>query len=248
MISLPGTRNFRDFGGCLTASGDKRVKRGVLFRSDQLGNVSQENAAQVLVKELHIAHTFDLRSPGEVELAPYEFPGVTRHSVPIHCANVVEEMMKKNDTATYEQTKGWFLQFYEIFVREFGGITGEIIKEMIKLQLRPFQNAALFHCFSGKDRTGFVAYIILSLLGVEDSVIMDDYLLTNAFILAHEPQLEFERTFDAACKLVDEKYLRHSISLIKERYSTVDEYAEREMGVTPEDIHKLREMLLEEVQ
>lgn len=248
VISLSGTRNFRDFGGCLTAYGNKRVKRGVLFRSDQLANVRQEDAAQVLVKELHIAHTFDLRSIGEVETAMYAFPGITRHSVPIHCGNVLQVMLKNLSTATYDQIKGWLQECYEVFVREFGGRVGEIVKEMIKLQLRPFQNAALFHCTAGKDRTGFVVYIILSLLGVEESVIMDDYLLTNTLILAYEPQFEFEKTPAAACNLVDENYLRLSMRLIKEGYGTVDKYAESEMGVTLEEIQELREMLLEEVQ
>ena len=39
--------------------------------------------------------------------------------------------------------------------------------------------ALLFHCTAGKDRTGMAAYLILSALGVEQKIIMEDYLLTN---------------------------------------------------------------------
>ena len=41
------------------------------------------------------------------------------------------------------------------------------------------QEAILFHCFAGKDRTGIGAALILSALGVEHSYILEDYLKTN---------------------------------------------------------------------
>ena len=38
---------------------------------------------------------------------------------------------------------------------------------------------AVFHCTAGKDRTGMVAALILSLVGVDDEVIVEDYTLTD---------------------------------------------------------------------
>jgi protein-tyrosine phosphatase len=46
---------------------------------------------------------------------------------------------------------------------------------------------ALFHCTTGKDRTGWAAAALLTLLGVSDVGVMADYLLTNDELL---PQLE----------------------------------------------------------
>jgi protein tyrosine/serine phosphatase len=37
----------------------------------------------------------------------------------------------------------------------------------------------LFHCHAGKDRTGLMADILLSLVGVPDETIVEDYVLTN---------------------------------------------------------------------
>ena len=44
--------------------------------------------------------------------------------------------------------------------------------------------AVLFHCASGKDRTGYAAAIILRILGVPQKVVMDDYLLSNEYYLS----------------------------------------------------------------
>jgi protein-tyrosine phosphatase len=53
---------------------------------------------------------------------------------------------------------------------------------------------AVFHCTSGKDRTGMVAAMTLDLLGVDDDLIAADYILTNetrdrssAWIADNEP-------------------------------------------------------------
>jgi protein tyrosine/serine phosphatase len=37
----------------------------------------------------------------------------------------------------------------------------------------------VFHCTAGKDRTGMVAALVLSLVGVDDAVIIEDYILTD---------------------------------------------------------------------
>jgi protein tyrosine/serine phosphatase len=39
--------------------------------------------------------------------------------------------------------------------------------------------AVLFHCHVGKDRTGIVTDLLLSLSNVADEIIIDDYLLSN---------------------------------------------------------------------
>lgn len=248
VITLYGTRNLRDFGGYLTASGNKKVKTGVLYRSDQLGNVSEAAAQQVLVNDLHITHTFDLRGTDEAEASMYDFPGITRHAAPIHCANVIKALRENFATASHAQVQSWLRECNEYFVQDCGEVTGGIIKEIIKLQLQPGKNAALFHCSAGKDRTGFIVYLILSLLQVEEDVIMRDYLLSNTLFLAFEPQYRTERSAASACFTVDESYLGTAIKLIKKDYGSVEKYAKEKMNLSKEDIEQLREMLLEDVK
>ena len=44
-------------------------------------------------------------------------------------------------------------------------------------------DALVFHCTAGKDRTGLVAAVILLGLGVKEEDIIADYLLSNEFYL-----------------------------------------------------------------
>ena len=53
---------------------------------------------------------------------------------------------------------------------------------------------ALFHCTTGKDRTGWAAAALLLLLGVPDELVMREYLLTNEELLpAEKPLLDHFR-------------------------------------------------------
>lgn len=243
-ILLSGTRNFRDIGGYLTKLGTKRVKMGVLYRSDQLSSVSAEDAEKVLVGKLHIHHTYDMRGPDEASQQLYQFPGIERHPTPIDCANVIQVLKENFATATYDQVKGWLQQCYYYFVKECGSTTGGIIKDMLRHEINP-NHAALFHCTAGKDRTGFLCYLILTLLEVDKDVIMEDYLLTNTLILQHEPELATQKTVMSACNLVDGPYLLNAMAMIEKDYGSVEKYATEQMGLTQEDILHLRNLLLE---
>ncbi|MBT8876981.1 protein tyrosine phosphatase, partial [Lactobacillus delbrueckii subsp. bulgaricus] len=54
----------------------------------------------------------------------------------------------------------------------------EIFKEMLDLE---DDEALLYHCSMGKDRTGMVSVIVLMALGLEDREILRDYLLSREY-------------------------------------------------------------------
>jgi hypothetical protein len=71
---------------------------------------------------------------------------------------------------------------------------GWAIGRAVGLLARPDALPAVFHCTAGKDRTGILAAIVLSAVGVRDEDIVDDYMLTgesraarNAFLQLNEP-------------------------------------------------------------
>ena len=45
---------------------------------------------------------------------------------------------------------------------------------------------AVFHCLWGKDRTGIAAALLLTALGVPQSDVVDDYMLTETFRSQHD--------------------------------------------------------------
>ena len=55
----------------------------------------------------------------------------------------------------------------------------ETLAEVIALLATAEHLPAVFHCTAGKDRTGMVAALVLSLVGVADDVIVEDYALTD---------------------------------------------------------------------
>ena len=72
---------------------------------------------------------------------------------------------------------------------------GRAIGDVVALLARPDALPAVFHCTAGKDRTGILAAIVLSAIGVRDEDIVDDYMLTgesraarNAYLRVHEPE------------------------------------------------------------
>ena len=68
------------------------------------------------------------------------------------------------------------------------------IGNAVALLAGPAALPAVFHCTAGKDRTGILAAILLSAIGVRDEDIVDDYMLTgesraarSAYLRVHEP-------------------------------------------------------------
>jgi hypothetical protein len=54
------------------------------------------------------------------------------------------------------------------------------IGEALRLIADPAAAPLVFHCIAGKDRTGMISALTLSLLGVDDETIADDYTLSEA--------------------------------------------------------------------
>ena len=84
----------------------------------------------------------------------------------------------------------------QMYVEFLQGETGkEGFREFFRVLLEtPEGNAVLWHCTSGKDRTGVAAMLLLGVLNVDEETIMEDFMLTNAFfeseISAMREQLE----------------------------------------------------------
>ena len=90
---------------------------------------------------------------------------------------------------------------------------------------------ALFHCTTGKDRTGWAAAALLLLLGVPDDLVMREYLLTNEELLpAEQPLLDHFRELGGDPDLlrplvgVAPEYLKAALDEMRRRFGTVEEY------------------------
>ena len=111
----------------------------------------------------------------------------------------------------------------------------EAFAKVFRVFLDPAAYPIVFHCIAGQDRTGAVAFILGALLGVEEEQLWLDWEVT-AF---HNRDAAFNhgRLFDKLVRGVD----RWPGDTLHER---VEAYV-LDLGFTPEDIAKLRDILLE---
>ena len=97
---------------------------------------------------------------------------------------------------------------------------------------------ALFHCTTGKDRTGWAAAALLMLLRVPDDVVMQDYLITNQVLVpALQPVLDRFEAAGGDPRLllpvigVQREYLESALDDMRERFGTVEGYFAEGLGI-----------------
>lgn len=179
VLPLEGGRNFRDLGGYTTTDG-KTVKWGKLYRSGVLSNLTESDYDYLEDRE--IATVVDFRSNEERSSEPTDWQ-----------AGDIDHL-----TWDYEMMADWEAEFAKVlrkpdFTREDlvalmdKGYVG-LVQQQTPHYKAMFQKlidsdeALLFHCSAGKDRTGIGAALILTALGVDRATIQQDYLLTNEVI------------------------------------------------------------------
>ena len=107
-----------------------------------------------------------------------------------------------------------------------------------------------FYCTAGKDRTGIIAMLVLSVLGVEREDILNDYVLSdnvyeemgdkNAMVGAMQQEKLDPETFLRAPRHVMEQ----TMELLDERWGGPEGYL-ASIGVDKEQIEELRRALCE---
>ncbi|KPA86240.1 hypothetical protein ABB37_00473 [Leptomonas pyrrhocoris] len=250
-VNVAGTSNMRDIGGYTKTVPFVRVRQGLVFRSDSPHNVPPDVAQSVLVEQLHLTHTFDLSSPREVTQKPYSFPGIDHVLLPIG-GSLVTKLWHPGVHLTPALARDLLHRTYRRRIDECCDQFAQVLRFLAS---RAFaadgSQFILFHCTAGKDRTGFMAALILHLLMVPRGTILEDYMLTNRFF---QPPTEPNAYFDAISMdrevhdilwHVDETYLAAALDYVEERYGSVDAYAKNQLGLEAAAVECLRERLLE---
>ena len=168
--------NFRDIGGFPTQQGTV-VKTGHFFRSGELVNVAQEDQ-QKLVEDYQIKRIYDFRSAAETQERPDDsIQGTNYLHIDILADIQAQTASLEGMLKTVGSPDEAMDMAYKEMVLSNSGRKG--YQTFFENFLSYPQEAILFHCFAGKDRTGIGAALILSALGVEHSYILEDYLKTN---------------------------------------------------------------------
>jgi len=166
-LELPNLFNLRDLGGYPGADG-RLVRWRRLFRADGLQRIADEDVHGLAA--LGIRTVVDLRRPDEVEIKRLQADGIVYH----HHSVQPEDW----DISTYDDELG-SARFLADRYLDMTSRRADAVGDVLTL-IATSSNAPLaFHCAAGKDRTGVVAALTLSLLGVSDSDVTADYALSG---------------------------------------------------------------------
>jgi protein-tyrosine phosphatase len=251
LVPLAQGSNFRDLGG-YPAAGGKHVRWGLIYRSGGQPLLSDEDVAQV--KALGVTQLVDLRSDEERELAPTRLDGIPYTAIGY-------SMM---DLLAQSGMTGQMRNGADVYHRLPALLTPHL--KVIFADLLSRRAPIVYNCSAGQDRTGFVTAMVLSALGVPREQILADYHLSTTY---RRPQFEMPRLDPAAhpdnpvAKLFAQyqrqpngnapeplkdaqghAFLTGAFEEIEARYGSVDGYLQKAVGLTPQDIQRLRLLYL----
>ena len=129
-------------------------------------------------------------------------------------------------------------------------------RQFFALLLAQTDGALLYHCTAGKDRVGVGTMLLLTALGVDWPVIVENYLITNERMAAStdclltavkdydltEAERDVIRTFDCA----DVEFLTAARDAAEARYGSMDAFLTQALGVGEAEREVLRARWLTE--
>jgi protein-tyrosine phosphatase len=168
-IAFARLHNFRDFGGYASAGG-RPVRWGALYRSDSLGKLAGDDLDRFA--GLGIATVIDLRYPAEADRG-----GRVPASAGAAYYNLSIEHRPYDQTtlAAAVDPVRFLADRYAEVADDGAAEIGRALRIIAAAGAAPL----VIHCASGKDRTGLLAALVLSLLGVAEADIVADYALTG---------------------------------------------------------------------
>jgi len=250
--------NLRDLGGWRTRDGG-RVRSHLLYRSAALDRL--QGADESIFAELGIRSIYDLRIEEERRERPDLVPPGTEYvvvDVLKDSADAAPAQLLKvpSDPKLAEEMLGGgkalplFEQGYREIVTLPSALAGykRLFSDLSHDEHRP----ALFHCTTGKDRTGWAAASMLILLGVPDEVVMHEYLLTNEQLLpANKPVFDRFESIGGDPELllpvfgVRKEYLEAALDEMRRRFGTIEGYFTDGLGLNANILQALRVAFIE---
>ena len=251
-IPLQGTPNFRDFGGYRTQDG-RRVRWGRLYRSGFLSALTESDLD--VLKYLNIGLVCDFRSEDERQRRPsrWALSAVPRTELlplaPGNQAHTLKALLggSSDPDVRIDDVIGAMESINREFVVDHCGVYGRLLQLVLD---EP--GAVLIHCAAGKDRTGFGAAVILAALGVSESNIMEDYMLTRRYLHMEREIKGLMRRYELSVPQevvepvieVRPQYLSAAFDLIKADYGDFATYLSEGLGFGESAQRELKARLL----
>ncbi|MFB6813801.1 tyrosine-protein phosphatase [Streptomyces sp. NPDC056347] len=232
---IDSARNFRDIGGYRTTDG-RWVRPGLVYRSNKINKLS--DAEQQLLLSQRLTLDIDLRNAVERYQDPDRLPAGVKYQV----ADVVslDHGIRFHDSALMTLAEaiaaGLFSGSSDLgqsigypFMVNFVG-ADYAFRDLVTAVAGNDSGATVYHCSSGKDRTGWSTAVLLTLLGVPRETVEADFLASNDYL--------------GSPKAVELSWLRAAFSQVDKIYGDFDSYVRKGLRIDDATVAKLRAKLL----
>mgnify|MGYP001825317758 FL=1 len=257
-LEIPSVPNLRDVGGYKTRDG-ATVVSGLVYRSDTFNPMSAGELKKL--ERLNLKNDYDLRTIAEAKVKPDLIPpGVRYHllnvladaksAAPAQLEALMHQPKKANAVLGGGKIEALFMEAY----REFVSLPSakQSYRTLFLALADRRKLPAVFHCTTGKDRTGWAAAALLTLLGVSKQTVMADFMRSNEYTL---PQFQHaidsfvagggDRDIPVAIFGVKAKYLEASFDEMQKRYGTIENYFTDALGIDAAGQKLFRELFLD---
>ena len=256
IAGLEGLNNGRDLGGYVTADGQSQIKHGLLLRTAKLADCTEGDVA--LLQSLGIKKVIDLRmlterlSKPDKKIPDAQTINISTQTIPNIFAITGEDWLMMLSAIKSGVMDTYMTGMYRQLISDPVAIRGtqKFFQQLLDANGEP----VLWHCTSGKDRTGIEAYLLMSALGCAPEVCRAEYLNTNVF-MAEKAQANYDKAYKYTHSkwIATEFYKYEGVSeswldvalTVMARYGGVDAYLRDVIKLTDEDFAALRSIYLE---
>ncbi|MGB8986646.1 MAG: tyrosine-protein phosphatase [Candidatus Sulfotelmatobacter sp.] len=257
-LGIASVPNLRDAGGYKTADGEV-VRRGVAYRSNQLNPISADDMKKIAA--LGLKNDFDLRTAEERQAKPDELPAGVKNVwlnvladakgiSPAEVDKLLSDPKAANEALGGGRATAAFVKTYREFITlpSANAAFRQLFVELGEKSQLP----SLYHCTTGKDRTGWASAALLTLLGVPEDKVYEDYLRSNEYILpAYKSFIDRfvaaggDPSIPQALLGSKAEYLQASFDQVKTQYGSIENYFDKGLGIDQAGQQKLRDRFLQ---
>ena len=231
--------NFRDVGGVRSRHGGT-VRTGSVFRAGLFSFVGPE-ASDRVVNDLGIRTVIDMRTDHELAEHPRP-PMYARHPDlrPVHLPFFHGPELAALSLPGGHDPEPWSIRYaaYTEVCGRFAAIG--VFEELLVDDASP----TVFHCWSGKDRTGLIAAMLLDLLGVDDEAIGADYQRSMTWWLPRVAHNELAEGEPPAGYRTVSDVIVFALRKLRQRFGTLEEML-LQSGMQSDLPDRMRAALLE---
>ncbi|KAL4739033.1 protein-tyrosine phosphatase-like protein [Aspergillus similis] len=253
-IEIDGVFNVRSFGGYPSNLKPNCFTRdSIIYRSGHLRDITPRGTRQI--RDLGISAIIDLTNSGETkalfagtsslnQCRVLSFP-LAKHGF------TVQQLADKYKRYLEEGEKAIAEGYLKLLIEGH-----QVIRDILSLIRDNPDDVFLVHCAMGKDRTGVVFAVLLSLAGVSDDAIADEYSRSESALEAALPEIA-AAIKKAIPTVTDGEALKRAsiviqtrkeamllmLQMVVERFGGMVHYLENCCGVRKDDIELLQASL-----